>query len=344
MGKQYNQLSLAERIEIYRLHANGISVRQIASFLGRSPSTLSRELRRNSKNTKVWFDGYKADRAQALALRRRRWDCRFKMARQPVIRAHVLNRLAMGWSPEQVSGRLAQQDSPMRISHESIYRYIYHRVAQAEYLNRLLPRKKSRRGKYLMRGGVPPYLHIKRRKSIHDRPLDINKRAHVGHWEADLMLFSKYGQAILVTHERKTRILMAVKLPSKKADTVSKNIQAMLKNLPQKMRQSMTFDNGTEFAFHHQLIDKLDMATWFCDVRAPWQKGGVENGILRLRRQLPRKTDLETITQKDLDNMIKRYNNTPRKCLGYQTPAETFSKEINLLHFKRESISPHARG
>src|ERR1700681_3547848 len=147
MGQCYGQLSLEERVEIYRLHAGGKSQNEIASALDRAPSTISRELRRNSRPTKVWAGGYEPVRAQQLAERRRRWDGRFKLARQTDLRNCVGNSLAMGHSPEQIAGRLARQHGRVIISHESIYRFIYHRTAQKDYWYRLLPRHKLRRGR-----------------------------------------------------------------------------------------------------------------------------------------------------------------------------------------------------
>ncbi|TAI59574.1 helix-turn-helix domain-containing protein, partial [Bradyrhizobium sp. Leo170] len=145
MGRCYGQLSLEERVEIYRLHAGGRSQNQIASALGRAPSTISRELRRNSRPTKVWAGGYEPVRAQHLTERRRRWDCRFKLARQPDLRDRVGKGLAMGHSPEQIAGRLALEHGRVVVSHESIYRFIYHRTAQKDYWYRLLPRHKKMR-------------------------------------------------------------------------------------------------------------------------------------------------------------------------------------------------------
>jgi len=293
MGQHYDQLRLAERIEILRLRAAARSLRSIALTLGRSASTVSRELRRNAQNTNAWRGGYDPERAHALAHRRRRWDCRFKMARQPALQAIVGNGLAMGWSPQQIAGRLAREKAPIRISHESIYRFIYHRSAQKDPAwHRLLPQRKFRRGR-LRRGGISPVLHIKQRVPIHARPPDVATRRQAGHWEADLMLFAKYGQAVLVAHERTTRILIARRQPSKAAAPVAQHLRALLETLPAQLRRSMTFDNGTEFALHHTLHDLLKRKTYFCDPHAPWQKGGIENAIRRLRRRLPRKSDLE---------------------------------------------------
>src|SRR5229473_4694744 len=153
MGKCYGQLSLEERVEIYRLHAVGTSQNKIAAALDRAPSTIGRELQRNSRPTKVRVGGYDPVRAQQLAERRRRQDGRFKLARQPDLRHRVGKSLAMGHSPEQIAGRLALEHGRVIISHESIYRFIYHRTAQKDYWHRLLPRQKRTRGRHRRPGG-----------------------------------------------------------------------------------------------------------------------------------------------------------------------------------------------
>ena len=343
MGNKYNQLSLSERIELYHLYSNGVTLRGIASTLGRSPSTISRELQRNSRPTKVWKGGYDAARAEGLAQRRRRWDCRFKLERQPALRKLVRDSLAMGWSPEQIAGRLTRDNGYTVISYESIYRYIYHRSAQKDYWHKLLPKKKHRRGKLGKHGGSP-VLFIKNRVSISERPDEINFRQRAGDWEADLMLFAKYGQSVLVSQERSSRMLLAHRQPNKSSQAVFDVLCAQMLSLPPSLRRSMTFDNGTEFFLHYQLNNsKIGMATYFCDVRSPWQKGGIENAIGRLRRNLPRKSDLDIISEEDIDRIVLAYNTTPRKCLGYRTPAEVFLENLKLLHFKREFTFPPAR-
>jgi len=342
MGRHYEQLRLAERIEICRLRAAGRSLASIARHLGRATSTISRELKRNSLATKSWAGGYDPERAQALAERRRRWDCRFKLARQPALRAWVRDRLAMGWSPEQIAGRLAREEAPIRISHESIYRFAYHRSAQKDDWHRLLPRAKSRRGR-LRRGGLSPVHTIKHRTPISERPAHVAARREAGHWEADLMCFARHGQAVLVVHERVSRALIASRQPSKAAAPVRNRLRRLFRQLPAPLRRSITFDNGTEFALHHQLREPLGLATYFCDPRAPWQKGGVENAIARLRRALPRKSDLAQIPARQLDRIVANYNATPRRCLGFKTPAEVFWEICNPLHFNRETTFPPPR-
>jgi IS30 family transposase len=265
-------------------------LRQIGRALGRSAATVSRELRRNAKPTKQWRGSYEGERAHGLALRRRRWDARHKLARQPDLQKWVRDSLAMGQSPEQIAGRLEHEHGRMLISHESIYRFIYHRSALKDYWHRLLPRKKSRRGRLGQRGGSSAS-RISRRRPICERPDEADNRAIPGHWEADLMAL----------------VGLAFRLSSRL--TVA--------------------DNGTEFALHYKLSCKLSLGTFFCEPHAPWQKGGIENAIGRMRKFLPRKSDLATITQDQLDDLVARYNDTPRKCLAFKTPNEVFSSFLN---------------
>jgi IS30 family transposase len=325
MGQCYGQLSLEERVEIYRLHAGGKSQNQIASALGRAPSTISRELRRNSRRSRAWKGGYAPVRAQQLAERRRRMDGRFKLARQPGLRKCVRKSLAMGHSPEQIAGRLALEHGRVIISHESIYRFIYHRSAQKDYWHRWLPGHKLKRGRRRHRGGSPASF-IKQRRPITERPVEVEGRQVPGHWEADFMLFARYGQGLLVLHERQTRFGIVRRPRDRKAVRTARTIARQLGKLPAPMRKTVSFDNGTEFAEHHRLHNALGVETFFCDPHSPWQKGGVENSIGRLRRSLPRKTDLKLITTADLERQVQRLNDTPRKCLDFKTPAEAFSK------------------
>ena len=156
------------------------------------------------------------------------------------------------------------------------------------------------------------------------------------------MLFATYGQAILAAHERQSRLLLLAKQPSKAAQPTADQLRRWLEPLPSVLRQTITFDNGTEFAFHHLLKAQLGIQTFFCDTHSPWQKGGIENAIGRMRRTLPRKTNLATLDSDTLDACVAAYNNTPRKCLGFQTPAEAFLSQ--LLRFKCESISRPSPG
>jgi len=335
MGRKYAQIGLEERCEIARLLAAGSSIRQAAATLDRAPSTIAREMKRNLSRQSGYRPGYAEEQCRA-----RRWTGS-KLDRNSALCQTVLSRLACGWSPEQVAGRLARDTGAHVISHETIYRFIYAQIARTKNYawRRYLPRGKSKRGWRGHKGGSPASF-IAQRRPISERPAQANDRLTPGHWEADLMLFSLYGQAVLTLHERHSRLLVAVRPPSKAAEPIAQAMTDILAPLPEPWRQTVTFDNGTEFAYHYQLHN-LDIQTFFCDTYSPWQKGGVENAIGRMRRSLPRKTDLVTLPDQRFMQLIQNYNNTPRKCLDYQTPAEVFWN--NLLHFKCESTFPPSR-
>lgn len=329
MGTKYCQLGMEERCEIANLHSSGSSIRQIASALDRQPSTIAREIKRNQSRQKKYQPMF----AEQLS-RARRWTGS-RLERDDSLRQEVLSGLKKGWSPEQVSGRMARQFGQKIISHESIYRFIYAQLIRTnDYRWRhFLPRGKSKRGWRGRKGGSPASF-IAHRRSLRERPKDAQDRQTPGHWEADLMLFRVYGQAILTMHERRSRLLIAVRPPSKSAEPVARAMRDLLALLPPQGRRTVTFDNGTEFALHYRLHD-LNIETFFCDTYSPWQKGGIENAIGRMRRTLPRKTDLATISDQRFMELIRAYNHTPRKCLDYMTPAELFLNEV--LHFKCES-------
>jgi len=330
MGKQYEHLSLDERCQIARLHEDGQSVRQIAAALDRPPSTISRELRRNRGKQVGYQPGYAQEQAKA-----RRWTGS-RLERDGELRRLVLDRLRRGWSPEQIAGRLARDKAAATISHESIYRFIYAQIRRTNdgSWRHYLPRAKAKRG-WRARKGSSPASFIQDRVSIAQRPKTANDRSVPGHWEADLMLFKTYGQAILVAHERLSRILILARQPNKAAEPTARQLMAWLEALPPKLRRTITFDNGTEFAQHYRLKAGLGIQTFFCDTHSPWQKGGIENAIGRMRRPLPRKADLVAVRPKTLTAFVAAYNNTPRKCLDFQTPTEAFLAQ--LLHFKCES-------
>lgn len=339
MGQHYGQLSLEERCEIARLQAGGCSLRKIAKALGRNPATISRELKRNTDRDL----GYKPAKAQSKA-DQRCWKGA-RLDRNEPLRKQVLALLQQGWSPEQTAGWLSRKAGRRLISHETIYRFIYAQLRRSNdrTWRNYLPRAKARRGRRGKRGGstVKTFKH---RVSIEERPASAASRLWPGHWEADLMAFSKTGQNLLLAHERKTRFILLARQPAKRADSVIARLGRWLAPLPPSLRRSVTFDNGTEFALHHRLGSSLGVKTFFCDPHSPWQKGGIENAIGRLRRFLPRRTDLETLSPANLRAAAHRYNATPRKALGWKTPAEAFSQHLKPLHFKCESTPPPSRG
>lgn len=331
MGQKYSQLSLEERCSIAQCHGAGQSIQKIAAALDRPASTISREVKRNS-GIKV---GYKPSYAHEQA-KSRRWHGS-RLARQPDLQKHVLDRLAMGWSPAQIAGRLAHAKDSRRISHESIYRFIYAEIRRTDdgSWRHYLPRAKSRRGRRARHSASPVHT-IANRIPLTKRPHAAKNRKQPGHWEADLMLFKTYSQNILTVHERTSRFTVFLHQASKAAKTTLGTLESFFAHIPQALRKTIAFDNGNEFALHHSLAGSRGLATYFCDPHSPWQKGGVENAIGRMRRMLPTKTNLRELNNSDFLARASIYNHTPRKCLDYQTPAEVFSKL--LLHFKCDSI------
>jgi IS30 family transposase len=329
MGQGYRHFSLDERCEIARLRAAGRSLRQIAAALDRAPSSIARELKRNRGSSVGYKPSYADERAKA-----RRWTGS-KLDRSEDLRQRVLAHLSHGHSPEQTAGRIARDTGSVLVSHETIYHFIYAQIARhQDYTWRhYLPRAKAKRGFRGHKGGSPAN-YITNRVPIGQRPEHAETRADPGHWEADSVLFAKYGQAILALHERTSRILLAQRPPNRTSAIIADGLIGLFALMPPAMRQTVTFDNGPEFSGHFRLHE-LALKTFFCDTHSPWQKGGIENAIGRIRRFLPRKTDLESLSHQDFNTLIAIYNHTPRKCLDFQTPAEVFCKQ--LLHFECES-------
>lgn len=337
MGSSYGQLTFEERCRIAELCAQERSIRQIAADLDRSPSSISRELKRNAgAGAGARAEPYRPAYAQQQA-RARRWSGS-RLDRNGVLRDRVLEALAGGWSPEQVVGRLRLEAGRTVIGCETIYRFIYAQLKRTNDWSwrRYLPRAKSKRGRRRRRGGSPALL-IKGRTSIGERPADALDRRQAGHWEADYMLFARYGQQLLVLHERTSRLTALVRTETRRAELTAKILGELLQPLPKTLKLSVTFDNGTEFAEHHRLA----MPTFFCDPHAPWQKGGVENAVGRMRRFLPRRTNLDDLPPDQIMSIAQAYNHTPRKRLDFLTPAEVFSR---VLHFEWESTSRHSPG
>ena len=337
MGKGYRHFTLEDRCTIARLREGGQTIRQIAAAMDRAASSISREIKRNT-GAQI---GYRPAFAEDLAWSRRWQGCRLE--RNPELRELVLNRLAMKWSPEQIAGRLALEKGVLHISYESIYRFIHRQIRRKmDYSWRhYLPRGKGQRG-YTRRANKP-IEHIKKRVSITERARYIENRRQVGHWEADLLQLSKSGAVVLVNVERSSRFVMLAKQKSKHSAPVIGQLQRWFDGIPTKMRRTLAMDNGVEFSLHHQLHGS-GIKTYFCNPHSPWQKGSVENMNGRIRRYIPRKTEPNSFDNQDLQALASRLNTTPRKCLGFKTPAEVFYKHLEPLHFKCEFTPPHTRG
>ncbi|WP_030485957.1 IS30 family transposase [Nocardioides aequoreus] len=322
------RLSLAEREEISRGLAAGLSVRSIAGGLGRSPSTISREFTANGGRAR--YRALVADR-QAWSRATRPKPC--KLARHPVLAGIVAEKLQQRRSPEQIAGwlKLTYPDDPeMQVSHESIYRtlFVQSRGALRKELTAYLRTGRvirRARGTRLPdgRGGRPGILHIS------ERPAEAEDRAVPGHWEGDLV-FGKHMSPIATLVERSTRYVMLVALPTgnHKADVVADALAAAVTTLPTHLAKSLTWDQGHEMAEHRRFTAATGIQVYFCDPKSPWQRGSNENTNGLLRQYLPRRLDFRTLTQTDLDSIAQQLNERPRQTLGFKTPSQALAEVL----------------
>lgn len=324
----YTHLDLAERRCLAKWREAKIPMKEIAVRLGRAPSSLYREIKRNYfRDAELpQLDGYHGVAAQRMADERR--ATHRKLVADPALRTVVTERLREGWSPEQIAGRLRIDPRPGRVSHETIYRYAYSREGLADGLYRHLPERRRRR-----RPRIARRRHGKRfpeAMSIAQRPAIVARRREFGHWECDLVLFRReFGKPnISMLVERVSRFAMALRNDDRQSRPVMEAVADALSTLPSEARQSVTFDRGTEFTAWAHLQELLDVEPWFCDPKSPWQKGTVENTNGRIRRYLPRHADPTALTNRYLKSICERLNATPRKCLGFRTPAEVFRNRL----------------
>ena len=280
-------LELEERERLAALKAEGLSLRAIARALGRAASTVSRELRRNA----LPRGGYLPVHAEGCYRERRQRPA--VLERDERLGRFVRERLLEGWTPEQIAGWLKRgEERGLRpVSLETIYAFVHRPGQKGEKLWKLLPRGRARRGR---RRARQPRSTIAGRRSIHDRPEDVQERKDAGHWEGDLLI-CKRTRPVLVLKERKTRFVLAARLAGKSAAETVAVLMAVFRRLDPRLRSSITFDNDTAFARHGLLASACSMTTWFCDAYASWQKGAVENANGRLRRDLPRDLDLDAL-------------------------------------------------
>jgi IS30 family transposase len=313
-------LTAAEREEISRGLAEGVSLRTIARRLGRAPSTVSREVARHSDRRY----GYRAWRADIEAWERARRPKRCKLETAPHLCRLVREKLEVDWSPQQISGWLAAtfpQEQALRVSPETIYRSLFVQgrgVLKKELTSHLRSKRTLRRGRHV--GRRYGRNRIVDAVPISERPPEVEDRAVPGHWEGDLLLGTRDTQVATLV-ERSTRYLLLVKLETKRAEVVAAALAASIGTLPEQLRRSLTWDRGFELADHADFTVMSDVAVYFCDPRSPWQRGSNENTNGLLRQYLPRGSDLSAHSQADLDAIALRLNTRPRKTLDYETPA-----------------------
>ena len=328
-GRGPTALTLDDREEISRGLAAGLSFSAIAKDLGRSKSTVSREVNANGGR----------DRYRGWAGERRAFDAaaRPKTAKldgNPKLKQVVEDRLKLKWSPKQIAERLPMEfpdDPEMRVSHETIYQSIYVqgrgtlrkelaaclRSGRARRRPRTLADTGERRGK------------LRDMVNISERPAEIEDRAVPGHWEGDLIIGKLSGSAIGTLVERTTRYVMLLHLPgAHDAEAVLEALTRQVATLPQQLIRSLTWDQGSEMALHGRFTIDSGIAVYFCDPHAPWQRGSNENTNGLLRQYFPKSTDLAVHTQADLDTVAAQLNGRPRKTLGYMTPSEKFAELV----------------
>ena len=332
-------LCLAEREEIAVLFAQRCGVREIARALGRSPSTISRELHRNcptdSSGQYVARHRYRATVAQAHAERRARRPKPTKLAGLPGLHEYVQSMLTgrARYSPEQISARLKVEfpdDERMRISHETIYQELY--VQGRGELRRELTRclRTGRAMRRPKRRADSRRQRIKDMVMISERPAEVADRAVPGHWEGDLIVGRDHASAVGTLVERSTRFVMLLHLPGDlTASTVRDAIAAKILTLPVALRRSLTWDQGIEMTQHLQLRIDTGLDIYFCDPHSPWQRGSNENTNGLLRQYLPKGTDLSVHTALDLDDIADGLNERPRKTLGWKTPTEAITELLS---------------
>jgi len=313
--KVYTHLSLKERRRIYVFKDMKLTPLEIAKRLGRHRSTIYRELKRNSEG-----NYYLPDTAHRLTQSRCKKPS-FRITTNTALYDYILRRLKDSWSPEQISGRMKLENKPYYACPETIYRYIYRRSNKGMY--RCLARKKPQRGtRYGRKVGSGKFAGI---RLIDQRPIEIETRQNIGHWEGDTIGFSssKY-ENITTLVERKIRYVKLIKNSNRTSNEVMGSIKGLIKqgSCPKKLWKTLTFDQGSEFADFRTIDRETKCKTYFCNPHSPWQRGTNENMNGRLRRYLPRETRIQDITQNRLDQLSKKLNNLPRKCLGFMTPRE----------------------
>lgn len=328
MGRCYPHLNLDERRRLAKWLEAKMPVKEIADTLGRSPSTIYREIKRNyfRDDELPELNGYHALVAQSFYEKRR--AVHRKLVLYPNVMAAVRSGFDAGWSPEQIAGRMRLECHPVRVSHETIYRYAYSKDGRAEKFYQHLPRhRRNRRPRGTRKHHGRQFLD---ELAIKHRPEAIGERTQFGHWECDLVMFRKeFGKANVTSLvERVSRFAVVLKNPDRQSKPVMEGVIDSLARLPAYARQSITFDRGTEFSAWQHMKDGLGADPWFCDPQAPWQKGTVENTNNRLRRYIPRKADPTAFTNRYLRSICDRLNATPRKCLGFQTPTEVFRVKL----------------
>jgi IS30 family transposase len=311
----YKHLSQVERYQIYALMKAGHDQTQIAKLLDRHKSTISREISRNRG-----LKGYRPKQACAIATKRSE-KCRNAATVPPWVAEQAACLLKLQWSPEQIAGKLP-------VSHETLYQHVYSDKARGGTLWKNLRCQKQKRKRYA--GGRDRRGQIPHRRPLSDRPVHIELRKQVGHWECDTVIGANHKGAIVTMVERKSGFSVIVKVSQKTSELVSRAIIEGLR--PYMVRViTLTYDNGKEFAGHIQIDQALNSTSYFARPFASWERGSNENFNGLLRQYVPKKRSLNTVTEDEITMIQNRLNNRPRKRLGFKTPAEVFNQSLKRV-------------
>jgi transposase, IS30 family len=312
----YKHISAEERDEIALMLSSGSTKDEVAIELGRHPSTISREVKRNGSSVRKSYSAIQAQNRAEARSQASHWKERLKDSR---IRKYVIKKLKQGYTPEQIAGRI-YIDIGLQTNYESIYLFVYYdRMDLIVYL----VRGHRKRRKRAIKSGKR-MLKIPNRTMISERPEEINLRKSIGHWEADTVISRASKESLAVIRERKLQLMYIMKIKRKNAESFKMAIIRMMKKLPKKYRKSITLDNGLENSAHEEIARILNLKIYFCNPYHSWEKGGIENGIGLIRRDCPKKTNFALISKKRIATIEKKLNNRPRKSLGFLTPLESF--------------------
>lgn len=319
MGLQYTQLTEGERNQIYALMQAKKRIREIAELLQRSPSTISREIKRNHG-----LRGYRPKQAQRRAMERRQTPRTRKMTHR--VKEHIERQLKQEWSPEQISATM-ENEIGVRISHERIYQHIWDDKQEGGALYQILriagkKRKRKKRGSKDWRGKIPNRIDIDQRPSL------VGRKKRVGDWEADLVSGARHKGFLVTLVERKYKYTLIGHVTNKTALAVQDEIIRLLSPIQSRVH-TITFDNGHEFSGHETISQKLECQCYFAKPYHSWERGLNENTNGLIRQYCPKKSDLRNISQVKLTTIMDRLNSRPRKTLDYKTPNELFWKHTS---------------
>ena len=314
--KKYKQLTLGLRYQIFAYKQENYSISKIANVLGYSKSTISRELKRNTKDSY-----YSPEYAEILSVSRDK-NKRSNKKLTNKVKLLISKYLKQNWSPEQISGRL-KKDKIISISHETIYRYIYKNQKHGGKLFKLLRHKNSkyqnRSELYRTRG------QIKNRVNIDKRSILVERKSRFGDFEVDTIIGKNHKGALVTLVDRNSKFTLIKKVDSKHAYGVTKAIIDMLRPI-KSLIHTITSDNGKEFSFHEEVAKELDIKFYFCNPYASWERGLNEHTNGLIREYIPKKSEFDNISRTEITNIQNRLNNRPRKVLDYKTPNEIFFK------------------